>query len=191
MKKEVKIFNSSIQYCIDYRSVKYPRLEFRTGMLNIILPYDYENEHNLLNIHKNWIIKKQRAINFALNKSKDKQLINRNLNNLKKIVLDYYNKNSNNFKAKKIQFRHMKSKWGSCSSDKVLTFNSLLRFLPLNLIQYVVYHEMLHLKEKKHNKTFWNIISKKFTNYPLKEKDLFIYWFLIQKNYNLNFSLKL
>jgi len=181
MKKEVKIFNSSIQYTVDYRNVKYPRLEFRTGMLNLILPHNYEHENKLLDIHKNWIVKKQRSINSALNKSKNMKLVNRDLDSLKKVILEYYNKNSNKFKAKKIQFRNMKSKWGSCSSDKVLTFNSYLKFLPNNLVRYVVYHEMVHLKERKHNKAFWDSLSKKFKSYSSKEKDLFIYWFLVQE----------
>lgn len=181
MKKEVKTFNSSIQYVTDYRNVKYPRLEFRTGMLNLILPQNYENEDKLLKVHKTWIMKKQRAINSALNKSKGRKLIKREVKSLKKIVLDYYEQNSHKFRAKKIQFRNMKSKWGSCSSDKILTFNSFLRFLPLSLIQYVVYHEMVHLKERKHSKVFWGNISKKFKNYQSKEKNLFIYWFLVQE----------
>lgn len=181
MKNDLKTFNSSVQYATDYRNVKYPRLEFRTGMLNLILPHNYENEDKLLKAHKSWIMKKQRSINSALNKSKNKKLIKRDVDSLKKIVLDYYKKNSHKFKAKKIQFRNMKSKWGSCSSDKILTFNSLLRFLPLPLIQYVVYHEMVHFKERKHNKPFWDIVSKKFKNYPSKEKELFVYWFLVQE----------
>jgi len=181
MKKEVKTFNSSIQYVTYYRNVKYPRLEFRTGMLNLILPHNYEEEDKLLKTHKNWIIKKQKSINSALNKSKERKLMRRDLEVLKKIVLDYYEQNSHKFKAKKIQFRNMKSKWGSCSSDKTLTFNSFLRFLPLSLIQYVVYHEMVHLKERKHSKVFWGNVSKKFKNYQSKEKDLFIYWFLVQE----------
>lgn len=181
MKKEVKTFNSSIQYTTDYRNVKYPRLEFRTGRLNLILPHNYEEEDKLLKVHKSWIIKKQKSINSALNKSKGRKLIKRDVESLKKIVLDYYERNAHKFKAKKIQFRNMKSKWGSCSSDKTLTFNSFLRFLPLHLIQYVVYHEMVHLKERKHNLAFWNILSKKFKNYQSKEKDLFVYWFLVQE----------
>ncbi|MBU4373581.1 MAG: DUF45 domain-containing protein, partial [Euryarchaeota archaeon] len=46
---------------------------------------------------------------------------------------------------------------------------------------YVIFHEMVHLIERKHNEHFWNIISNKFENYSEKEKELFEYWFLIQK----------
>jgi predicted metal-dependent hydrolase len=76
----------------------------------------------------------------------------------------------------------MKSKWGSCSSKKNMNFNKLLKYLPDDLIQYVVFHEMTHLKEKKHGKEFWDIISINFKNYQEKENELMDYWFLIQEN---------
>jgi predicted metal-dependent hydrolase len=82
-----------------------------------------------------------------------------------------------------IYFRRMKSKWGSCSPNKNLTINTLLKYLPYNLIEYVVFHEMIHLIERKHNEHFWKIIANKFDNYKEKEKELFEYWFLIQKVY--------
>ncbi len=45
----------------------------------------------------------------------------------------------------------------------------------------VIFHEMVHLVERKHNKRFWNFIFNKFNNYNDKEKELLEYWFLIEK----------
>ncbi|MBU4491936.1 MAG: M48 family metallopeptidase, partial [Euryarchaeota archaeon] len=73
-----------------------------------------------------------------------------------------------------IYFRRMKSKWGSRSSKKNLTINTLLRYLPDNLIEYVIFHEMVHLIERKHNERFWGFISGKFNNYKDKEKELYM-----------------
>ncbi|VVB90928.1 Uncharacterised protein [uncultured archaeon] len=80
-----------------------------------------------------------------------------------------------------LYFRRMKSKWGSCSPNKNLTINKLLKYLPDNLIEYVIFHEMSHVIERKHNEHFWRVISTKFDNYEEIEKELFEYWFLIQK----------
>jgi predicted metal-dependent hydrolase len=41
----------------------------------------------------------------------------------------------------------------------------------------VIFHEVVHLKEKRHNDKFWKRISKKFDDYQEFEKDLFVYWF--------------
>jgi predicted metal-dependent hydrolase len=75
----------------------------------------------------------------------------------------------------------MNSKWGSLSSKKNLTFNYLLALLPDFLVKYVVYHEMIHLKVRPHNEGFWKLISTKFKYHQRYEKDLLVYWFLINK----------
>ena len=54
-------------------------------------------------------------------------------------------------------------------------------YLPSNLIEYVVFHEIAHLIEMGHNKRFWNIISGKFQDYKRMEDDLLMYWLLVKK----------
>jgi hypothetical protein len=73
----------------------------------------------------------------------------------------------------------MRTKWASCSAKRNLTINRLSKYLPDSLIRYIIFHEMAHMLEKKHNETFWKIISKKFNNYQQLENDLFIYWFKV------------
>jgi hypothetical protein len=77
----------------------------------------------------------------------------------------------------KVYFRTMRTKWASCSSKRNLTINRLMRFLPEPVLRYVIFHEIVHLKDKKHNDRFWKRISKKFEDYQELEKDLFVYWF--------------
>ena len=75
----------------------------------------------------------------------------------------------------------MKTKWASLSSAKNLTVNRLMCYLPEYLIHYVIYHEMTHLKEKRHNSEFWKIIKRKFKDFETLEREMFIYWFLVSK----------
>jgi predicted metal-dependent hydrolase len=60
----------------------------------------------------------------------------------------------------KILFRKMRSRWGSCSSKKELTFNIYLLKLPTALIDYVVVHELAHLKHMNHSKRFHDLVQK-------------------------------
>ena len=76
----------------------------------------------------------------------------------------------------------MKTKWASYSQNNNLTVSTLLKFLPEDLISYVIYHETAHNLERKHNENFWNIINKKFPDHNEKENDLLTYWFLIQES---------
>jgi hypothetical protein len=67
-------------------------------------------------------------------------------------------------------FGRMKSKWASCSPRGNLTVNTLLKFLPADLIEYVVYHEIAHLIEKRHDQRFWKMIKRRFKDYREKER---------------------
>lgn len=82
-------------------------------------------------------------------------------------------------KLNKIYFRTMKTKWASLSGKRNLTINKLMKDLPEHLLNYIIFHEIVHLKEKKHNDKFWKRISRKFDNYQDLEKDLFVYWFQV------------
>lgn len=176
MEKEVKFFDN-IKYDVDYRNVKYPRLEFRTGNLNLILPLNYHGEKKLLNKHERWIKEKEKFISDCLKCSKNKRIYNWDLEELREMI---YKKIQKDKIHVKINIKKMKSKWASCSSKKNLTFNTSLKYLPKYLINYIIYHEITHISEKRHNERFWKLISNKFDNYSDKERELFAYWFAVQ-----------
>lgn len=179
MKREAKTFNSEIEYTLDFRKVKYPRLEFKTGQLHLVLPLDYKSETEVLKNNKKWIKQKQKTISKAIKDSKNKRLENRSKKELEKLIKKYYNQSSESQEINKFYFRKMKSKWASLSSNKNLTFNTKMRFLPEKLIRYILIHELTHIRERKHNKKFWEIVEKSIRDYKKKEKELFEYWFLI------------
>jgi predicted metal-dependent hydrolase len=55
-----------------------------------------------------------------------------------------------------------------------------MKYLTIQLIEYIVVHELAHLVEMGHNKKFWNIISNRFNDYKKKENELLIYWLLVK-----------
>jgi predicted metal-dependent hydrolase len=59
-----------------------------------------------------------------------------------------------------ISFSDTTSKWGSCSHDNSLQFNWRLVMAPLNVIDYVVIHELAHTKEKNHGAKFWGVVAQ-------------------------------
>lgn len=171
-------------YRVYYRNVKYPRLEFKTGILHLILPPG-ANPKKLLIKHHKWIDRKRNFISECLKESSRKKLIERSEDEFNDIVYKLSNFYSKKLRVEtsSIYFRVMKTKWGSLSSRGDLTINKLMRYLPLNLIKYVIFHETAHLIEMKHNKKYWEIISKEFKDYMDLERELFTYWFIIAKQY--------
>jgi predicted metal-dependent hydrolase len=182
MAKKVKIYDMEIDYETVFRNIKYPRIEFKTGKLLLILPKGYREEDKLIEKHKRWIYKKSLIIRSAKEEAKNKDIKAMYEKDFRKIVTDLVNKFSDeiNVKVNKIYFRELKTKWGSCSPRKNLTFNKLMRYLPLRLIEYIVFHEMIHLKEKNHNDRFWELLSKKFKDYKEREHELLVYWFALK-----------
>jgi len=178
---------TEIPYTLAYRDVKHPRLELKTGTLLLILPKTHQNPQQTLEKYKKWIQRKQQTINKALQEAKTKTINqNRTEKDLRTLVNILAQKSQKELKTQinKIFFRKMKTKWASHSPNNNLTVNTLLKYLPQNLIEYIIYHETAHAIERKHNQNFWNHINKKHSDYETKEKDLLTYWFLIQKTIN-------
>jgi predicted metal-dependent hydrolase len=60
----------------------------------------------------------------------------------------------------RVVIRDQKSRWGSCSCLKNLNFNWRLIMAPEPVLDYVIIHELCHLKEMSHSRSFWNIVAQ-------------------------------
>ncbi len=59
----------------------------------------------------------------------------------------------------RVQIRRQKTRWGSCSSRRVISLNAKLLFLPPDLVQYVMAHELCHLIQPNHSAAFWRLVA--------------------------------
>ncbi len=129
------------QYRLKIRNALRPEVKLKDGYINVHLNSHHENKHvkKLLN---NWY--RERA---------------------ELVIRGIYENIREDFKRKKIMsdifiIRDMKKRWGSCTPGKKIIVNTELIKAPKRCIEYVIVHEMCHLKYPNHSKSFYALQAK-------------------------------
>ncbi len=106
------------------------------------------------------------------------------LNKAKEIFIKWYKKQAyKNFSERiaiyskisginydKLKITNARKRWGSCSSNGNLNFTWRLIMAPLQVIDYVIVHELVHIKERNHSKNFWNKVRIILPYYETQKK---------------------
>jgi len=71
-----------------------------------------------------------------------------------------------------VYVRNQKTRWGSCSRRKNLTFNFQVAYLPEGLREYVIVHELCHMLEFNHSKAFWARVAEALPDYAVRRREL-------------------
>jgi predicted metal-dependent hydrolase len=91
-------------------------------------------------------------------------------NEVGSIITDYSRKLGISPPAFKVKYQ--KRRWGSCSADNVIRINFQLMLAPPEQLEYVVVHELCHVKEKNHSARFWRLVGNLMPGYETHRKDL-------------------
>lgn len=69
-----------------------------------------------------------------------------------------------------LSIRAQQTRWGSCSSQKKISLNYKLIFLPLELVKHVLIHELCHTVHLNHSAQFWSLLAKYDPNWSLHHR---------------------
>lgn len=68
-------------------------------------------------------------------------------------------------KGTEVSFIDRKDVWALCEEDGSIKLDWKLAFLPKNIVEYIIVHELCHMKERNHGKSFWNLLATILPDY--------------------------
>jgi len=77
----------------------------------------------------------------------------------------------------------LKYRWGSCTPKDNIHFNWRLIKAPMNVIEYIIVHELTHLLESNHTPEFWNRVAAQLPNYDKAKQWLKEFGFELEKDF--------
>lgn len=166
-----------LRYAVTHRNVRHPRLEFKTGRLVVVMPSGRTDAETVVRRHSRWIAEKEGVIARARRAGARLRRQRRGVGEFKRLLARRLARAGG--EVRRIHVRRLRTKWASINSRGALTVNTLLRFLPVRIIDYVIGHELTHRAERKHNRRFYSRIENQFPDWRQIENELTAYWFLI------------
>ncbi len=178
MKKSITIKNKEINYTIR-RSRKSKRLSLSVSCSGVsvsapyFLPEIFINKFITQKV--DWILEK--ILLFEKRKKENKEVFgDKSYYKYKERARAFVNKKLKSYKKdfefNRVSIKQQKTRWGSCSSGNNLNFNYKILFLPENIADYIIVHELCHLKELNHSKRFWALVGKYIPDYTELRREL-------------------
>jgi predicted metal-dependent hydrolase len=150
----------------------------RDGVVRVVAPQNIDKEvvDSFVLSKIDWILEVKRKMNerIKIGGIKNYEELNKEKIQAKRLIFERINvlNSQKIFRYVKITIKDMKSQWGSCSTLKNLNFNYRLKYLPIELIDYVIVHELCHLVEHNHGKNFWLKVGDHIPDYAVRRKKL-------------------
>ena len=117
----------------------------------------FDKAQRIAEQRKDWIRNQIRKFSTSKAKQLNKRPTGAELQHAKAYLSERLNTlaKRHGFQYKKVSFKSMMTRWGSCSSKNNISLNILIAQLPKELQDYIILHELLHTRIKNHSKAYW------------------------------------
>lgn len=179
--RRIKINNKEIEYTLKRRrGARSVRLAiYASGAFVVTAPKWYPAYviNKFLEEKAGWIYNKLKNVDFEeldLKKKAEKRNYKTQKESARVIIqerLEFFNQYYN-FEYSRVSIKNQKSCWGSASRKGNLNFNYKVANLPEDLRDYIIVHELCHLKELNHSNNFWKLVKEVVPDYKILRKNL-------------------
>jgi predicted metal-dependent hydrolase len=181
-KKSIILQNEQIEYnLLQSARARHLRITIHSGgELSVTLPngMNISKLEDFIRQKADWILRKirlakKRKPGLSLPKSSRKDYLKykEQARALARRKLDEFCR-PYNLQYNRISIRNQKSRWGSCSQKGNLNFSYRIVYLPEEYLNYIIVHELCHLKELNHSKNFWDLVAQSIPNYKIVRKNM-------------------
>ena len=187
MQKKILLKDTEVTYTL-YQNPRAKRLRITVHadqrVVVTIPEYYFRRSWNIERAAEKFLVEKTDWLLESLKSFEDHKPINTGKNSRKnylkhkessrKLVLErleHFNK-TYNFQFNRVSIKDQKTCWGSCSSKKNLNFNYKILFLPQELADYIIVHELCHTEELNHSPKFWDLVAQTIPNHKTLRKQL-------------------
>lgn len=165
--------NEQISYEMIRKRIKNIYIHIKEAKVIVTIPYKMEKEKaiSVVEEKKKWIFDRVRKQKQNL---KEEKMTEKELEILKQIVqekIPFYAEKIGEY-PNKVRIRDLNYAWGSCSTKRNISINEKLAKHSEKEIEYVILHELCHLKHMNHSKQFWNLVEENMPDYKSIRKEL-------------------
>ena len=160
-----------IEYSIQKSMRKTISMSFKNKKLVVKAPFFVTKKmiHNFVIKNTSWIEQQQQKLKESLlDTSKIAEYKKEARSYIVPKVEEYAKKFG--FQYNKIRITSATTRWGSCSSKRNLNFSYRLILTPKEMVDYVIVHELCHLRQMNHSRLFWNEVEQILPDYKVAEK---------------------
>lgn len=180
--KNIVLKNEKIKYTVrKHRKAKRLRIAISCdGNCRVTIPWRMSmlDAEKFVQQNSEWVLDKMKAMKKIGRNNLLMRRDRKEYQKVKEYARDFITKRLEKYSAfygfayKKIAIRDQKTRWGSCSKKGNLNFNYKIILLPERHADYIIVHELCHLKEFNHSKRFWNLVAETIPEYKEIKKRL-------------------
>lgn len=169
MKEKIHVGDNVIVYSITRSSRrKTSAIIVDANGIEVKVPFakDYSEIEKMVSSRKKWIFKKQQEFASRPN----------NQTKAKLKTIEYLRNRTETLAARvdvkpsKIVIKNMRTRWGSTTKSGTVALNRAIVKAPSRIIDYIIIHELCHLKVRDHSSRFWNMLYRYDKNFESKKK---------------------